>query len=108
MIRFIKCHGEIREGQICFPPRDYLAFIAIDYRHMTRVGNIDENSASLFLQLKSFGMRAEFYGADLFSVGSTNNGNASVAKSDIEFLARFIITNIVGFIFKTQFPDGLE
>ena len=108
MIRFIKCHGKIREGQICFPARNYLAFIAIDYRDVTRVGNIDENSASLFLQLKSFGMCAEFNGADLFSVGRINNGNASAAKSDIDFLARFIITNIVGVIFKMQFPDSLE
>src|SRR4029078_12788155 len=108
MIRFIKCHGKIRQRQICFPPREYLAFIAIEYRHMARVGNINENSASLFLQLKTFGMRAEFNVADLFSVGSINNGNASVAKSYIDFLARFIIKNIVGVIFKTQFPDGLE
>src|SRR6266404_2895291 len=100
MIRFIKCHGKIREGQVCFPPRDYL--------DLTRVGNIDENSASLFLQLKSFGMCAEFNEADLFSIGCINNGNASAAKSDIDFLPRFIITNIVGVIFKTQFPDNLE
>src|SRR6476646_6995573 len=99
MIRFIERHGKIREGQICFPPRDYLAFIAIDYRDETRVGNIDENSASLFLQLKSFGMSAEFNGTDLFSVGSVDNGNASATKSHIDFLARFIITNIVGVIF---------
>src|SRR5712672_815170 len=108
MIRFIKCHGKIREGQVCFPACYYLAFIAIDYLDVTRVGNIDENSAPLFLQLKSFGMCAEFNGADLFSVGSINNGNASAAKSDIDFLPRFIITNIVGVIFKMQFPDGLE
>src|SRR6476469_6503286 len=108
MVGFIKCHGKISEGQICFPPRDHLAFIAVDYRDETRVGNIDENSASLFLQLKSFGMCAEFNGADLFSVGSINHCNASAAKSDIDFLARFIITNIVGVIFKTEFPDGLE
>src|SRR5882757_9841425 len=108
MIRFIKCHGEIREGQICLPRRDYLAFIAIDYRDVTRVGNIDENSASLFLQLKSFGMCAEFNEADLFSIGCINNGNASAAKSDIDFLPRFIVSNIVGVIFKTQFPDNLE
>src|SRR5438477_6495932 len=108
MIRFIKCHGKIREGEICFPPRDYLAVIAIDYRDMTRVGNIDENSATLFLQLKSFGMCAEFNEPDLFPIGCINNGNASPAKSDIDFLARFIITNIVGVIFKTQFPDNLE
>ena len=108
MIRFIKCHGKIREGQICFPPRDYLAFIAIDHCDMTRVGNIDENSASFFLQLKSFGMCAEFNEADLFPIGCINNGNASAAKSDIDFLPHFIITNIVGVIFKTQFPDSLE
>src|SRR3954447_13402827 len=108
MIRFIKCHGKIREGQVCFPLRNYLAFMAIDYRGMTPVGNIDENSASLFLQLKSFGMRAEFNGAELFPIGSINNGNTSAAKSDIDFFARFIITNIVGVIFKTQFPDSLE
>src|SRR6476620_1245556 len=108
MIRFIKCHGKIREGQICFPARDYLAFIAIDYRDVTRVGNIDENSATLFLQLKSFRMCAEFNGADLFPIGGINNGNASAPKSDIDFLTRFIITNIVGVIFKTQFPNHLE
>src|SRR6185369_736888 len=108
MIRFIKCHGKIREGQVCFPPRNYLAFIAIDHCDMTRVWNIDENSATPFLQLKSFGMCAEFNGADLFSVGSINNGNASAAKSDIDFLARFIITDVVGVIFKIQFPDSLE
>src|SRR4029077_20392511 len=108
MIRFIKCHGKIRECQVCCPPRNYLAVIAIDHCDMTRVGNIDKNSATLFLQLKSFGMCAEFNGADLFSVGSINNGNASAAKSDIDFLASFIITNIVGVIFKTQFPDSLE
>ena len=108
MIRFIKCHGKIREGQICFPRRNYLAFIAIDYRDVTRVGNIDENSATVFLQLKSFGMCAEFDGADLFSVGRVNDGNASAAKSDIDLFGRFIVTNIVGIIFKIQFPDGLE
>src|SRR5580700_5889546 len=108
MIRFIKCHGKIRERQVRFPPPNYLTLVAIDHCDMTRVGNIDENSAALFLQLKSFGMCAEFNGADLFSVGSINNGNASAAKSDMDFLARFIITNIVGVIFKTQFPDSLE
>ena len=108
MIRFIKCHGKIRKGQICFPPRDYLAFIAIDYRDVTRVGNIDENSASLFLQLKSFGMCAEFNGADLFSVGCINDSDAAASESDIDLLARFIITNIIGVIFKTQFPYSLE
>jgi hypothetical protein len=106
MIRFIKCHGKIRERQICFPPRDYLAFVAIDYRHVTRVGNIDENSASLFLQLKSFGMCAEFSKADQFSVGSINNGNASATKSDIEFLARFIITNIAASSSKRSSPTA--
>src|SRR4051812_13439759 len=105
MIRFIKCHGKIRESEISFPPGDHLAFVAIHYCDFTRFGNIDENSTSLFLQLKSFGMCAEFNGTNLFSVGSVNNGNASAAKSDIDFLARFIITNIVSVIFEMQLPD---
>src|SRR5580704_8319125 len=108
MIRFIKCHGKIREGQVCFPPRNYLAFIAIDHCDMTRGWNINKNSVTLFLQLKSFGMCAEFNGADLFSVGSINNGNASAAKSDINPFGRFIVSDIVSVIFEIQFPDSLE
>src|SRR2546423_1819169 len=108
MVRFIERHWKISKRQICIPSGDYFALFAINYCDLTRVGNIDENSASLFLQLKSFGMCAEFNEADLFSIGCINNGNASAAKSDIDFLPRFIITNIVGVIFKTQFPDNLE
>ena len=100
--------GKFPKARSVFHRRDYFAFVAIDYRDMTRIGNIDENSAALFLQLKSFGMCAEFNGADLFSVGRVNNGNASAAKSDIDFLRRFIVTNIVGVIFKIQFPDQPE
>ena len=82
--------------------------VAIDYRDVTRVGNIDENSVTLFLQLKSFGMRRQFDRPDLFSVGCVNNSNTSTAKSHVDFFPRFIITDIVGIIFKIQFPDRLE
>ena len=43
MIRFIKRHREISKGEICFPFVNDFALVAIDHRHMTRIGNIDEN-----------------------------------------------------------------
>ena len=76
--------------------------------HVTRIGNIDENPVTVFLQLKSFGMCTEFDRAELFPVGRINNGNASAAKSDINLLRRLIVTDIVSVIFKIQFPDSLE
>ena len=79
--------GKFAEGQICFPPLNYLPFIAIDYRDVTRVGNIDENSATLFLQLKSFGMCAEFNRSRPVFRRSINNSNASAAESDVDLLA---------------------
>src|SRR5262245_46812420 len=108
MIRLIKCHRKIREGWICFPLRNYSSLIAIDYCDVTRVRNIDENSAAVFFQLKSFGMRTELDRTDLFPVGRVNYGNTTAAKSDIEFFSDFIVTNVVGVIFKIQFPDSLE
>src|SRR5436190_5079501 len=60
MIHFIKCHWKISKCQICLPFRGDLAFVTIDYRDVTRVGNIDKNSATFFLQLKSFGMCRKF------------------------------------------------
>src|SRR5262249_1916905 len=53
-------------------------------------------------------MCAEFNGADQFSVGGINNGDASAAKSDVDFFPRFIITDIIGIIFKIQFSYRLE
>src|SRR5437763_12399737 len=108
MTGFIKRHREIRERKICFPPRDHLPFIAIDYRDVTRVGNIDENSASVFLQLKSFRMGVEFYGPYLFPVRRVNNGDASTTKPDIDLFLHFIVPDIVGVIFKIQFSNSLE
>src|SRR5262249_16377793 len=108
MMRFIKRHGKIREGQICFPLRNYRSLIAIDYRDVTRVGNIDEDSAPIFLQLKSLGMCAELYGTDLLPVGRVNHSNATAAKSDIEPFFCFIVTNVVGVILKVQFRHSLE
>src|SRR5215471_2083548 len=98
MIRFIKRHGKIRESRVCFPLRNHLAFIAVDYRDVTRVGDIDENSVTAFLQLESLGMCAELYGTNLFPVGRVNHGNATAAESDIKFFSRFIVTNVVGVI----------
>ena len=108
MIRLVQGHRKISEGQICFPSRNDFASVAIDYRHMTGIGNIDENSATVFLQLKSFGMCVEFDRADLFSIGRINNRNASTAKSEIDFFRHFIVTDIVGIIFEAQFPKRLE
>ena len=100
--------GKFPKARSVFHLATTSAFIAIDYRDVTRVGNIDENSAAVFFQLKSFGMRADLDGTDLFPVGRVNDSNATAAKSDIEFFSRFIVTNIVGVIFKVQFPDSLE
>jgi hypothetical protein len=108
MIRFVERHREVAKGQVCFPCCNDFAFVAIDNRHMTRIGNIDENSATVFLQLKSFGVCVEFDRADLFSIGRINSRNASTAKSDIDFFRRFIVTDIVGVIFKIQFAHSLE
>ena len=36
------------------------AFVAIDYGDVARIGNIHENSFTVFLQFKRFGMCAEF------------------------------------------------
>jgi hypothetical protein len=75
---------------------------------MTRIGNVGENSATVIFQLKSFGMRVEFDGPYLFSVGRVNNGDASTTKPGIDLFLCFIVADVVGVIFKIQFPYSLE
>ncbi len=46
MIRFVKRHREISKGEVCFPSCNDFALVAIDHRHVPRIGNIDENPVS--------------------------------------------------------------
>ena len=80
-----------------------MPLVSIDYRNVTRVGNIDENSASLFLQLKSFGMCAEFNGTDLLSVRRVNDSDTAASESDVDLLGGTVVASVIGIIFKVDF-----
>ena len=60
VIRFIKPHRKISEGEIGFPYCSDFAFVAIDYRDMARIGNVYENSLAAFFQFERFGMGRKF------------------------------------------------
>ena len=81
-----------------------LRLFAIDYRDVTRIGNISERcDLPFFLTRKASGCAAEFDRADLFSVRRVYDGNSATAESDIDLLWRHRRNDIVGIIFEGRF-----
>ncbi len=67
---------------------------------MTGIGNIYENSLSLFFSTRKLPDEPKFNRANLLPVGRVNDGDSTAAKSDINLLRRFIVTDVVSVIFK--------
>lgn len=108
MIPFVERHRKIPKCQICIPIRNYCVLVAIDYRDVAGIGNIDEDSLTALLQLKGFGMCREFDRTDLLSVHCVDDSDASAAKPDVNLLGALVVTNIVGIIFEIQFSNDLK
>src|SRR5205085_7483772 len=55
-----------------------------------------------------FGVTRKFGGADLLAVKRVYNGDSAIAKSNINLLSRFIVTNIVGIVVEIQLSGRLK
>src|SRR5438128_12079064 len=107
MVGFIERHREVSRRVTGFPCGNDFAFVAINHRHMSGVGNIYKNSFPAFLQLESFGMSCESDPGDLLAVRRVDDADSAAAKANVNLFGGSVVTNIVSIIFEVEFSNRL-
>src|SRR5579863_2452198 len=95
-IRLIQHHREVRRVPIGQSPGQHLSRGAVDDLYVLGIGDVDEDSGALRLELKPFRMSFEFVHGGKALVGRRiYDPNGPFAISDVDLLGRCVVAQIV-------------